>query len=165
MCDAWSTGIAAMQNLSGPSAAAGNPATAFAGESMIGVMGAMADLAAGGQNNASAADIVLPVGRAMTIAATRSVSYWLSLAQILASHQARAVRAVGAEAVDGSAPGSGQLLATDELRALLREVGDLATREARSLQSELGTLSDSLAQTLQQPDLSTPYRRRWRAKL
>jgi hypothetical protein len=183
MCDAWLAGIAAMESVSRQSAAGGNPGTAFPGGSVIGILGTMADLATAnrqrlggpggpaagstmdGQTNASTADLVLPMGHAMMIAANRSVSYWLGLAQILASHQATAARAFGAEAVGGGIARSEQLIATDELRALLRELGDLATREARILQDELGTLGDSLAQTFQQPDQPAPYRRRWRTKV
>jgi hypothetical protein len=106
----------------------------------------------------------LPMGSAMMIAANRSVSYWIGLAQIFESHQAKLAQVVGAAAIEGSAPGSERLVAADELRALLREVGDLATREARILQNELSTLDESLAQSIQQPDLSGSYHRRWRTK-
>jgi hypothetical protein len=155
MRDAWLAGIAAVESVSRSSVAGSNPET---GESMI-------HSTTGGQANVIAGDLVLPMGHAMMIAANRSVSYWLNLAQVFASHQARAVRAVGIEASDGGGTGSEHLVARDELRALLREVGDLAAREARMLQSELGTLSESLTPLSQQPGLSEPYRRRWRAKV
>ena len=151
---------------------------------MIGVLGAMADLAAANRqrfdqpgaeaaaihlravgHDPAAADFLLPMGQAMMIAANRSVSYWLGLAQIFESHQATLVQAVGVEAIDGHAAGSERLVAADELRALLREVGDLATREARILQNELSALDESLVQTFQQPEPSGSYRRRWRAKI
>jgi hypothetical protein len=105
------------------------------------------------------------MGHAMMIAANRSVRYWLGLAQIFESHQARLAQVVGVEAANGRASGSERLVAADELRALLREIGDLAVREARILQSELSNLDESLAQTFQQPDLSRSYRRRWRIKI
>jgi len=151
---------------------------------MIGVLGAIADLAAanrqrfdqadggtsagsarGGQGDPVAADLLLPIGHAMMIAANRSVSYWLGLAQIFESHQAKLAQGIGAEAIDGNAGGSERLVAADELRALLREVGDLATREARILQNELSTLDENLAQSFQQPELSGSYHRRWRTKV
>jgi hypothetical protein len=175
--DAWLAGLATIESVSQPSMAGSNSGTGFPGS----LLGAIADLAnrwrfgepgggmtadstAGRQANVIAADLVLPAGHAMMITANRSVSYWLSLVQVLASHQARAVRAIGIEAIGGGGAGSEHLVARDELRALLREVGDLATREARMWQSELGTLSESLAPPPQQPGLSAPYRRRWRAK-
>ena len=151
---------------------------------MIGVLGAMADLAAanrrrfdqpsagaatrsppGGQHDPIAADFLLPMGQAMMIAANRTVSYWFGLAQIFESHQAGLAQVIGVEAIDGSVAGSERLVAADELRALLREVGDLATREARILRNELSALDENLAQTFQQPDLSGSYRRRWRSKV
>jgi hypothetical protein len=182
MRDAWLAGAAALESLSGPSAASGNPGMDSAGETMIGTVGPMADVTtanfrrlwgsgmAGGSTEGApepsvTADLVLPIGQAMVIAASRSASYWLGLAQILASHQTRSVRAIGAAAIEGGAAASQRVAAAEQLRALLREVGDLATREARILQNDLGNLGESLAQTLRQPDLSAPYRRRWRTKL
>ena len=186
MRDAWLAGIGLKENASGQSMAGGNPGAALPAATllgpMIGVLGAMADLAAanrqrfdqpsagaathsGGQHDPIAADFLLPVGQAMMIAANRSVSYWFGLAQIFESHQARLAQVVGVEAIDGSVAGSERLIAADELRALLREVGDLATREARILQNELSALDENLAQTFQQPELSGSYRRRWRSKV
>jgi hypothetical protein len=167
--------------MAGGNAGAVLPAATLLGP-MIGVLGAMADLAAanrqrfdqpsagaathsGGQHDPIAADFLLPVGQAMMIAANRSVSYWFGLAQIFESHQARLAQVVGVEAIDGSVAGSERLFAADELRALLREVADLATREARILQNELSALDENLAQTFQQPELSGSYRRRWRSKV
>ncbi len=189
MRDAWLAGGAALkESLSRQSMAGSHPGAGSRGDSplgpMIGMLGAMADFAAAnrkpfdqpaagpagdstppGQNDAIAADFLLPVGHAMMIAANRSVSYWLGLAQIFESHQASLAQVVGLGSVDGTAPGSERLVAADGLRALLREVGDLATREARILQNELTALDESLAQTFQQPEPSGSYRRRWRAKL
>jgi hypothetical protein len=187
MRDAW-LAIAPRESVSGRPMPGGNPgaaapATTLLGP-MIGVLGAIADLAAanrqrfdqadgrtaagsapGGQGDPVAADLLLPIGHAMMIAANRSVSYWLGLAQIFESHQAKLAQGIGAEAIDGNAGGSERLVAADELRALLREVGDLATREARILQNELSTLDENLAQSFQQPELSGSYHRRWRTKV
>jgi hypothetical protein len=188
MRDAWLAGAALKGNLTAPSMAGGNPggtshAAGLLGP-MIGVLGAMADFAAAnrqrfdqagagpaahpsssGPNDAAAADLLLPVGYAMMIAANRSVSYWLGLVQIFESHQTKLAQVVGVAAIEASAPGAERLIAADELRALLREVGDLATREARILQNELSILDESLAQSFQQPDLAGSYNRRWRSKV
>ncbi len=188
MRDAWLAGIGLTGNARGQSMAGGNPGAAFTAATllapMVGVLGAMADLAAanrqrfdqpgagpaahsppGGQHDPVAADFLLPMGQAMMIAANRSISYWLGLAQIFESHQVTLSQATGGEAIDGSVGGSERLVRADALRALLREVGDLATREARILQNELSALDDNLAQTFQQPELSGSYRRRWRSKV
>ncbi|QHO78308.1 hypothetical protein ACH79_42710 [Bradyrhizobium sp. CCBAU 051011] len=187
MRDAWLAGAGLRENMTVQSAA-GNPGAGLLGAALlgpvIGMLGAMADLAAanrqrfdqssaegaiglppGGQENSVATDFVVPMSHAMMIAANRSASYWFGLAQILASHQARFAQAVGVNAADGRASGAERLLAADELRALLREVGDLAVREARILQSELSNLDERLAQNFQQPDLCGSYRRRWRSKI
>ena len=187
MRDAWLAGAALKETLTAPSMAGGNPGAASPAAGLlgpvIGVLGAMADFGAAnrqrfdqagagpagrssspGPNQAAAADLLLPTGYAMMIAANRSVSYWLGLVQIFESHQAKLAQVVSVEAIEGSAPGSERLIAADELRALLRKVGDLATREARILQNELSILDESLAQSFQQPDLSGSYSRRWRSK-
>jgi hypothetical protein len=186
--DAWLAGAALKESLTASSIGSGNPEATPPGAGlmgpMIGVLDAMADFAAANrqrsdqpraepaagstspnQDNAAAADLLLPVGHAMMIAANRSVSYWLGLVQIFESHQASLAQVVGKEAIEGSAPGPERLIAADELRALLREVGDLVTREARMLQNELNILDETLAQGFQQPDPSGSYRRRWRSKI
>jgi hypothetical protein len=118
-----------------------------------------------GQENSAVTDFVLPMGQAMTIAANRSVSYWFGLVQILGNHQATLAQALVVDPTSGSAPEFGRLTAADELRALLREVGELAVRQARILESELSHLDENLVQNFQQPDLSGSYRRRWRSKI
>jgi hypothetical protein len=188
MRDAWLAGTGLKKSADGPSMPGGNPGMASPAATLlgpvIGMLGAMTDLATasrqrfdqpgagptaalspGSQGDPGAADLLLPIGHAMMIAANRSVSYWVGLAQIFESHQVKLAQVAGVEGSDATAPGSERLVAADELRALLREVGDLATREARILQNELSTLDESLAQGLQQPDPSGSYHRRWRAKV
>jgi hypothetical protein len=187
MRDAWLAGAVLKETLTASSIGGGNqevtpPGAGLLGP-MIGVLGAMADFAAAnrqrfdqpraepeagssrGQDDAATTDLLLPIGHAMMIAANRSVSYWLGLVQIFESHQAKLAQVVSVEAIEGSAPGSERLIAADELRALLRETGDLAIREARILQNELSILDESLAQGFQQPDPSGSYNRRWRSKV
>jgi hypothetical protein len=185
MRDAWLAAVAPQENTSGPSMPGGNPGTASPVATlfgpMISVLGAMADAATAnrhppgagaaahsapnGQGDPGAADFLLPMGQAMMIAANRSASYWFGLAQIFESHQSRLAQFVGAAPVAGSAAGAEHLVTADELRAMLREVGDLASKEARLLQNELGALDESLAQSFQQSDPSGSYRRRWRSKV
>jgi hypothetical protein len=186
MYDAW-LAVALNESMSGQSMLGRDPERVLSGTSLleptIGMLSAMANLAtvnrqgfadadegpaahllAGSRQHSAAVDFALPIGRAMMIAANRSVSYWLSLAQILANHQAKSFQALRAEGIEGSVAGA-ELVAVDEVRALLRELGDLATREARLLQKEFGILAESLAQSFQPSDPSRPYRRRWRSKL
>jgi hypothetical protein len=189
MRDAWLAGAVLKEALTASSIGGGNqeatpPGAGLLGP-MIGVLGAMADFAAANrqrfdqpraepeagssssrsQDDAATTDLLLPIGHAMMIAANRSVSYWLGLVQIFESHQAKLAQVVSEDAIEESAPESERLIAADELRALLREVGDLATREARILQNELNILDESLTQGFQQPDPSGSYNRRWRSKV
>jgi hypothetical protein len=184
MQDAWSTAI----GLRGAQPAGSDPELRSPGTALLGPMiatlAAMTDWAATnrqwfdqpsgghamglpptGQDNSAVTDFVLPMGQAMIIAANRSASYWFGLAHILGNHQATLARALVVDPTSGSAPESGRLTAADELRALLREVGELAVRQARILQSELSHLDESVVQNFQQPDLSGFYRRRWRGKV
>src|SRR4051794_23954086 len=87
MRDAWLAGIATLES-------AGQRQTMSEGAEHS---------AMGGEAVSMAAELAVPVGRAMMIGVGRSVSYWLSLAQILTTHQARSVRAVTAPASDGRA--------------------------------------------------------------
>jgi hypothetical protein len=184
--DAWLAGIAPKENVGGPTMPGGNPGAASAAatllQPMIGMLGAMVDMAApnrqrfdqpgdsaphsapDGQHDPVAADLLQPMGHAMMIAANRSVSYWLGLARIFESHRASLLQAA-MEPTEQNSATAASLVSADELRALLREVGDLATREARILQNELSVLDDNLAQSFQQPDQSGAYRRRWRSKV
>ena len=186
MRDAW-LAVALNESMSGQSMLGRDPGRALSGasliESMITMLSAMADpaivswhrfadpddgatvhLLPGSRQHSAAVDFALPVGHAMMIAANRSVSYWLNLAQILANHQAKSFQVLRADGIEGSVAGA-ELVAIDEMRALLRELGDLATREARLLQNEFGVLAESLAQSFQSSDPSGPYRRRWRSKV
>ncbi|MGA7805565.1 hypothetical protein [Bradyrhizobium sp.] len=185
MRDAWlAAGTALRESLNRQSMAGSQSAAGSSGEStlepMIGVLGAMVDFAVAsrhrpdqpathsplpGQSDATAADFLRPISHAMMIAADRSVSYWVGVARIFGSHQASMAQILGLEPVAGNEPGAQRLIAADELRALLREIGDLATREARILQSELSALDESLAETFQPPGQAGPYRRRWRGKV
>ncbi len=160
------------------------PVTTLCGP-MIGMFGAMAEwaddasrhrfdqltigqlarsLPGGDQQSPLGTDLLQPMGQALMIAANRSLSYWLGLAQILENHQMTLAQVVSLDAIDGRTGRSGRLAVADRLRGLLRDVGDLATREARILQNELNALDESLAQSLQQPEQSSSYQRRWRAK-
>jgi len=58
--------------------------------------------------------------------------------------------------------GEGRVLA-DEVRACLREIGDVAMREARRLQMELERIGEAVARGLE-PEPSEFYQRRWKAK-
>jgi hypothetical protein len=186
MRDAW-LAVALNECMSGQSMLGRNPGRASSGaslmEPMITMLSAMADPAIvsrhrfadpgdeaaahmlpGSRQHSVAVDFALPIGHAMMIAANRSVSYWLNLAQILANHQAKSIQALRAEGIEGSVAGA-ELVAVDDVRALLRELGDLTTREARLLQNEFGILAESIAQSFQPSDQSGPHRRRWRSKL
>jgi hypothetical protein len=52
----------------------------------------------------------------------------------------------------------------DEVRAYLREVGEIAMLEARQLERDLALVSENLARAVAPPDPDGPYRRFWAAK-
>jgi len=55
-------------------------------------------------------------------------------------------------------------LLADELRACLRETGDVAEEEARRLQTELERIGEAVACSFDRPDAPRFYQRRWKTK-
>ena len=110
-------------------------------------------------NEPAAADLAPIVGRAMLAAAGSSVRYWRDLAALAGRHQGSLLRAAG---VPGELNGQQNRIAADELRAFLREAGDVATLEAQRLRQDLVALGEAVADRLAQPEAGTV--RRWRAK-
>jgi hypothetical protein len=101
---------------------------------------------------------------ALMVAMTSTLRYWRDLAGIYSKHQTTLMRATAGRMMTSSilSEGDSRLL-VDELRAFLREVGQVAVQEGRRLENELEQISETLARRMEQPDQAT-YRRRWKAK-
>ncbi len=108
----------------------------------------------------NAANLTPMVARALLAAVGSSTRYWGDLAALCGRHQAGLLQLLGA----ATRPRTEQenRIAADELRAFLRESGDLATLEAQRLRQELTALSQSVSEDFVPRD-GEPVRR-WRAK-
>ena len=92
------------------------------------------------------ADMSPAMAQACMLAIGSTMRYLRALAELHARYQASLMQAVADRATGQAAasPAECRVLA-DELRAFLREVGDVATLEARRLQSELEQVGESIA--------------------
>ena len=98
------------------------------------------------------------------ICATSTLRYWRDLTDVYARYQPVLIRSAAPRATPPplTPDGEDRVLA-DEVRACLREIGDVAMREARRLQTELERIGEAVARGLE-PEPSEFYQRRWKAK-
>jgi hypothetical protein len=98
------------------------------------------------------------------ICATSTLRYWRDLTDVYARYQPVLIRSAAPRATSQplTPDGEDRVLA-DEVRACLREIGDVAMREARRLQTELERIGEAVARGLE-PGVSEFYQRRWKAK-
>jgi hypothetical protein len=180
--DAWGLGMALLragaQQMGAPEptpgdtsdTGSGNPfATAW--ETMLGAASQAAGASAAGQGPMCRTAGLQPlVTQAAVVAASSAFSYWRQLMEISARHQAGFVAAMGDMAsetgivANQSMPDEQTRQLTEELRAYLREVGEVAVQEARTLQIELERVGEEVARTAAPFGPSAPYQRRWKAK-
>jgi len=109
------------------------------------------------------ADVASLAAQACLIASVGGLRYWSKLAQSYGAHQAAIVQSLAAS-MNNSGRSEDQRVLPDELRAYLREVGDVSVQEARAFQSELEKLAAEVATAAGNSDASPDYRRRWKAK-
>jgi hypothetical protein len=95
------------------------------------------------------------------ICATSTLRYWRDLTGVYARYQPALIRSV-ATPQSLTPEGEDRVLA-DEVRACLREIGDVAVQEARRLQTELDRIGEAVYLGLE-PKVSEFYQRRWKAK-
>lgn len=100
------------------------------------------------------------LGQTWMVAASSGLRYWARLAQTYGEHQAGLLRALMST---GRSEDERRAM-IDELRAYMRDLGDVSLQEARVLQSELERLSHGLAAAVGPEAARNPHRRRWRAK-
>jgi hypothetical protein len=108
-------------------------------------------------------DVASLAAQACLIASVGGLRYWRKLAQTYGAHQAAIMQSLSASVNDSSRSEGEQRVLTDELRAYLREIGDVSVQEARAFQSELEKLAAEVANA-GHSDASPDYRRCWKAK-
>ena len=98
------------------------------------------------------------------ICATSTLRYWRDLTDVYARYQPVLIRSAALRATPQPlTPNSEDRVLDDEMRACLREIGDVAMREARRLQTELECIGEAIARGLD-PGPCEFYQRRWKAK-
>jgi hypothetical protein len=115
-------------------------------------------------NGGTPGDVASFAAQACLIASMGGLRYWRKLAQTYGAHQAAILQSLSTNV---NAPGRSEVeqrVLTDELRAYLREIGDVSVQEARAFQSELEKLAAEVATAASSSDASPDYRRRWKAK-
>lgn len=112
-----------------------------------------------GLDSPTVAELTPITSRAMLVAAGSSARYWRDLAALCGRHRGSLIRLAAAP----PEPDTQQArIAADDLRAMMREAGDIATLEAQRLRQELSALGDAIAERMSASD-AEPVRR-WRAK-
>ena len=104
------------------------------------------------------------VARALLATAASGLRTWEGLAQVHGAHHLALLHPLLLASIGGQAAAETARLQADDLRAWLREIGDVPLQEARRLQAELEALSEVMAQGIEPPDPLAPHRRRWRPK-
>ena len=105
-------------------------------------------------------DIAGFVGQTWMVAASSGLRYLARLAQMYGERQAGLWRAL----MSGGLSLDERRVMIDELRAYVRDLGEVSLQEARLLQSELERLSHGLTAGVGPDAAGAEYRRRWRAK-
>jgi hypothetical protein len=98
------------------------------------------------------------------ICATSALRYWSGLAGVYTRHQPALIRSAARAMPRVSTPEAEDRLLADQLRAYLREIGDVAEQEARRLQRELERIGEAAARSFDRPEAAKSFRRRWKAK-
>jgi hypothetical protein len=111
-----------------------------------------------------AGDISLLVAQAYLAASVSGVRYWRRVAQTYGTHQSGILQSLLARITDSSMSDNERCALIDEIRAYLREIGDVSFQEARIFQSELEKLSAQVADVGGTSAEPSAHRRRWKAK-
>lgn len=188
--DAWTVGLSALQLMAERTGAAATESGQVAGGDPLsalislttGFTAAMSDFVAreAGQGagrrfsmpNAAApsdfadgTDVSSPMAHALMVELTSTLRYWRGLAGVYSRHQSTLMQAATRRTMAPSPTSeAANRPLVDELRAFLREVGEVAMQEARRLEDELAQIGDTLAHGTGEPDPPVAHRRRWKAK-
>jgi hypothetical protein len=173
--DVWMLGASAIGGmLAQGNAANGSPASAYF-QQLLPPASAFRDLIAanigawprglgGPTNGGHWSDVAALAIRAEVAATVSGLRYWSKLAQIYGTHQVNIARSLSASVSDPTRADKERLVLIDEVRAYLREVGDLSVQEARALQSELEKLAAEAAAAASGAEGTSEYKRRWKMK-
>jgi hypothetical protein len=125
-------------------------------------VGANEDMPPGGATG-KAADLASLVAQTYLIAVVSGLRYWRRVAETYRTHESAIARSLMARAAVPSMSDGERRALIDEIRAYLREVGDVSFQEARIVQTDLDKLAAEVARVVSNGDESA-HRRRWKTK-
>ena len=116
-----------------------------------------------GRGTGKAADMASLVAQSYLIAMVSGLRYWRRVAETFRTHESAIVQSLMARAAVPRTSDQERRALIDEIRAYLREVGDISVQEARIVQTDLDKLAAEVAKVASNCDEST-HRRRWKTK-
>jgi hypothetical protein len=120
------------------------------------------DMPQGGATGKTA-DMASLVAQSYLIAMVSGLRYLRRVAETYRTHESAIVRSLMARAAVPSTSDGERRALIDEIRAYLREVGDVSLQEARIVQTDLDKLAAEVARVASNGDESA-HRRRWKTK-
>jgi hypothetical protein len=109
-------------------------------------------------------EMVSLVAQSYLIAATSGLRYLSRVAQTYGTHQTSMLSSLLGSGTGKQFSEEDRRALTENIRAYLREIGDLAQQEARLLQVELEKVGEGLARAADEGGMTPPHQRHWKAK-
>jgi hypothetical protein len=109
-------------------------------------------------------EMVSLVAQSYLIAATSGLRYLSRVAQTYGAHQTGILSSLLGSAAGRQFSEEDRCALTENIRAYLREMGDIAQQEARILQVELEKVGEGLARAADEGRTTPPHQRHWKAK-
>jgi hypothetical protein len=122
------------------------------------------DLRAGMEGVGKQAHMATLVAKSFLIAATSGMRYLSGVAQLVGTHQTNILSSLASVSANKQLSEDERRAMAENMRAYLREIGDLAQQEARLLQTELGQVGEELARATREAGTNNDGRRYGRAK-
>ena len=122
------------------------------------------DLRVGVEGVGKQAQMATLVAKSFLIAATSGMRYLSGVAQLLGTHQTGIWSSLVSIGANKQLSEDERRAIAEDIRAYLRETGDLAQREARLLQTELAQVGEALAQATHEAKTNDDVHRHGKAK-
>jgi uncharacterized membrane protein len=110
------------------------------------------------------AEMVSLVAQSYVIAATSGLRYLSRVAQTCGAHQTGILSSFMGPAAGRQFSEQDRRALAENIRACLREVGDVAQQEARILQAELEKVGEGLARAADEVETTPAHQRHWKVK-
>ena len=110
------------------------------------------------------AEMLSLVAQSYVVAASSGLRYLSRVAQTYGAHQAAILSSLLRSGAGKQFSDEDRRNLTENIRAYLREMGDIAQQEARILQVELEKVGEGLARAADDSGTTSPHQRHWKAK-